>query len=202
MNADQKIQTLFASLTQRYGTPEMKDGQSMAAVFDSWCVSVGSYAADDIMAGLRSWTQQSKHDRWPTEAQFLEILRVNVMARPERQTGQAPAGWKDAEQEVSFWYRREVTGLPPEGWFPFTVEEAVIAFVASKRPSGSRETFAQSLTRLWLAGVIQSEWEAYKGRWIAKANANKVSYGSAALSRGVRFANTHKSRQWTETMNA
>lgn len=192
MNADMKIETLFAALTHRYGRPEMKDGQSMQAVFDSWCVSVGAYSQDDIMAALRSWTQVAKYEKWPTEAQFLEMLRTNVMARPERAGARMDMGWKEAEQDVGAWYRREILGPSPTGWFPFTVEEAVVAFVASKAISGSRETFAQSLTRLWLKGSIQNEWDRFKTDWIARANAGKANYHDRVAEKGVRYANTTK----------
>lgn len=105
MDKTAKLAALWEMLTKRYGEFLLKPGQKESAIKQSWVYSLGAYSHSDLTMAARRFITSSKYERWPNDAELLEILR-SFFAEPEgkREGDEMPVEWKQALANAVTWF--------------------------------------------------------------------------------------------------
>ncbi|MGX7703828.1 hypothetical protein [Methylobacterium sp. Gmos1] len=187
-----KINDLFIALTERYGAFELKPGQQLDRIADSWCASVGAYSMKDINLALATWVRTSKFARWPEEGQMLELLR-QCGCEPERDDT-TPAEWKEAETNGGVWYAHTLLKAPmPDGWTRLDVSACIDAMLQRFHyKTAKSNAHSRLLARAWKAGAMQpAAWDLHCARWYAEHREKLRKHQEEVQRVGVRRAYEH-----------
>ncbi|WP_342150263.1 hypothetical protein [Methylorubrum sp. SB2] len=188
MSSEEKINDLFIALTERYGALELKPGQQLAVVAESWAASVGQYGMRDISMVLSVWVRTSKFARWPQEAEVLELLRQNGCERERDQRDATPEEWRHAELNGGIWYCHQLFREPlRDGWLRMDVSACIDAMLKRFHSSKAPNTHTRLLARAWKAGAMQpAAWDLHCADWFAKAKDRTRKYYADIARIGAR----------------
>lgn len=192
MNTPQnKIETLFDGLTRRFGIMPLKDGQDIKSVKATWALSVGRYKQESLFTAATEWAANSKYNTWPSEGEFLSILR-GMGSEPERETNSREAGWKSAEETFYAWHRRVVDNPQVQGEVigHLQLNDVLADVIRAYWPESRGKKFGRLGTEAVLRGDLPDKWDALASAVMAAHHRGREGYRDYVLTHGVKNANT------------
>lgn len=189
-----KITKMIGMLTNRYGAPVLKDGQTGGAIANAFRLTLSHYSEKDITAAATAWMQTSKYPRWPEPAELVEIMRgFGAIPESKMLADNIPAHVKQAQADVSRWYAELIAKPIPRDAWPLRWDDVVAHIIGADKPENSRNTFAYMLTRAWLDGVIPNDFGKKADAYFAEMLARKAKYLAGVNEYGA--ARVHESKR-------
>lgn len=187
----EKINTLFDMLTRRFGEYQLKDGQVLASIKTTWSLSVGRYRMKSLTAAAGEWATRAKFNNWPSEAEFMAILR-EMGSEPEHQTDARNAVWVNAQNVFANFHRQLMDDPRIDNEIVGHVAlQAVLNEVVRAEAPGSRgKSFQQLGTEAVLRGDLPAHWNAIANAVLARHRKAVSGYFEHRAMHGAYSANT------------
>lgn len=189
MNNTDKIKTIWQQLEKRYGRYPIKDGQSEGYVKQSWLRNLGTYAEKDLQYSVAQFIRHNKYERWPNEAELLEVLR-SLHATPEGgeadQWSDKPLEWKAALQYANNAHEVLANTIGRR------YADDLIVWAVSQRLTDKPTSWADTIVKAYNRGMYK-DYKAIIDDYVAYCNAGRKVYNDAVAQKGLCWA--HESLQ-------
>jgi hypothetical protein len=188
--AQEKIDALFDGLTRRFGTMPLKDGQDVKSVKATWALSVGRYKQESLFTAATEWAATSKYNTWPSEGEFLAILR-GMGSEVERGHDSRETSWKNAEDTFYNWHKgiMERPAVNGEIIGQLQLNDVLADVIRSYWPESHGKKFGRLGAEAVLRGDLPQSWNKLASAVMEAHARGREGYRDYVMKHGVKTAN-------------